>query len=815
MSLRDRWAHAGLLSLGAGALVVACYILGGRVWAIAALVYLLAVVLPGAVVYLVLHQRFRGGKAAILEAIFFSNVIGLSLLEGSAWVLARSGLFTFEGTLALVTACVISVSLVFRTTLRQLIRAGVGGALAVSKVEVWYLGALSILATVFLVPLLLVLRGGSLVGSDTAVFSLVGTVTANTGSWPILSHVWQPFATQEVIAPGLPMLYAVLSATTATNGIYFTTPLLVVPFILTPLGLFLLVSRVTATRWVAYAIPLAWMVASFGGVSLFYNTFITSALSGFYPDSTFSLVAYVAVLIGLFDLLKGRDALWFETVLFAFAFLLVALDNQLTLVLLIPGVLVVGILLLFRRGIRWTLVRLGAVLIPILIALPPYLYQRPTRLSPALSGSTVFTWSDLFSLSWKSVLVNLGQWGEVALILVLAAGGLATFLLVRPKGREARALPAYILMLGLLVGISFYLAFTPVGIEYLGVNDTRFCEFVGLPSVPAIGYLMGWLAGAKLPRPKFSTTAVAVTLATLLVVSSLGGAAANWNSATSRDQSAYLFANDLRAAGNWLATHAPPGSVIAADGNGGNLAINPVRNFAQHPMIVRPRTVLYAAVYLSAPPTNLPYYYANLVMTDPTLDNAMAAYRNLSIDFYLFQVGFSDRQISAFDVLPYFSLVYSNPQVAIFELDPLGGSPGFIPATSYCNASPLVEEIDIGQAAYSWAFSIPTGPNAVSSSTSNGTAFDGSNVSYCLDLPTAGNYSIYVHRYTYNTTEYLRVSENGTALGAIYCTTAGSGFCTPLNATLAKGSQSLRFTFEGTVGVADPIDYLVVAPERG
>lgn len=814
-ALRDRRAVASLSAVITGAIVVACYASGGPVWAIAALIYLLAGTLPGTIVYLVLRERFHGGRPELLETVFFSNMIGLGLLEGSAWILARSGIFSFEATLALVASCVLLVSVVFRSSLRQLIRGDPERVLPVSAKDAWYLGALSILGAAFLLPLLLLLRNGSLVGSDTAVFSLVGTVTAHTGAWPTLSQVWQPFAAQEVVAPGIPMLYAVFSAGTATNGIYFTVPLLLVPFILTPLGLYLLTKRVTTNRWIAYAIPLAWMVACYGGDSLFYNTFITSALSGFSPDSTFSLAAYVAALIALFDLLKGRDALWFESALLAGAVLVVALDNQLTLVLLAPAVLFVGVLLLGRRGVRWTLARLGVVLTPILVALPPYLYQRPAQISPVLSGSTRFAWADLLAVNWSMVLSILGEWGEVGLVLVLAAGGVAVFLLLRPGTRGARALPAYVLMLALLAGVAFYLAFTPIGGEFLGVNLTRFSEFVGIPAAPAIAYLLGSFAGIKLPRPRVSTTVVTVALVGLLVVSSIGGASTNWDSATSRGQSSYLFTTDLRAAGDWLSTHAPAGSVIAADGNGGNLAINPIRNFAGHPMIVRPRTALYSSVYLAARPTNLPYYYANLVMTDPTLGNAIAAYQNVSINFYLFQVGFSDRQIAAFALLPYFPLVYSNPQVAIFELAPSGGVPGFIPATSYCGASPLVDPMDIGSLAYSWAFSMPAGPNAVGTNTSNGTAFAGSSVSYCLDVPATGNYTIYVHRYTYQTGEYLRVSDNGTALGTAPCGTVGPDLCAPFNATLAQGSQTLRLTFEGTVSTVGPIDYLVVVPERG
>jgi hypothetical protein len=208
------------------------------------------------------------------------------------------------------------------------------------------------------------------------------------------------------------------------------------------------------------------------------------------------------------------------------------------------------------------------------------------------------------------------------------------------------------------------------------------------------------------------------------------------------------------------------------------------------------------------PPYNLPYYYANLVITAPTEANALAADRALSIQYYFFQAPFGDPQIQAFSLLPYFSLVYSNPQIFVFEFT--GGTPlGFIPAVAYCSASPGIVPV-YKYNAYSAANGVPAMPNSVSSSAGNGPV--GLNVSYCLNVPAAGNYTIDAHRIIFQPTEYLEVGVNGHAVGTIRFSSLGPALGTPLATTLPAGNVTLTFTFAGTVRYVGPMDYVVVAP---
>jgi hypothetical protein len=814
MVVRKRRTQLAILVTTLAGAVSAAAVAGGSIWGVAVTVYLLVGLFPGAVVYLSCRAQFGGNKPGILEAVFFSNVLGIALLEGVAWILARSGVFSLLSTLALAAVIVAVALIVLRRGAARVISSGLAELVEVSWPEIGYGVALLGIALALLVPLLLLLREGYLIGADTTQFSLLGTLTATTGAWPNVSTVWQPFASNAV-GPGLSMIYAVLVSATGVRGIYFAVPLALIPIVLTPLGLYVLIRRFTASWVVSFGVPLAWMVSADGVNTLFYNNLLFAGAIGYYPDSLLSLFAYVAAIVVLVDLLRGEGPLWTETILLAAAVLLVVLDNELTLFFLLLPLVGLGVLILWRRRLRWTAVRLGAVAAPSIICLPPYLYAvgSSTSISPLASGRASLSWSAIAHVDWAEVLHLLGFWGEVGLVVGLGGAGLAVLSMVRPSGRRRElGTPLAIVVLAAVGVLGFLLTFTPVGQTLIGPPPVRLIEFVGLPLAPVVAYLLAWPSRIRLPR--IARAGVTVAVVAFLVASSAGGVSTAWKAETSLSGPAYVFTPEMKDAAEWISTHAPAGAVIAVDVNGGNNALAVMRDFTGHPVIVRPRSTLYASIIDSPSPTNLSAYYSNLVMTAPTLANAEAAYRTLALEYYVFQYGYSARQIEAFSLLAYLPEVYENSQVAVFAYEGpgAGGAPGFIPATAFCAASAGVVPVDIGGKAYSVAYSIPSGLNAISSSTKAGAAFNGSTVEYCLNIPAAGNYTVYVHRYTYQTSEYLEVSIDNRTIGVARPTSEGPNVGTPVAATLSSGTIRLSLTFEGTVGYADPIDYLVVTP---
>jgi len=178
----------------------------------------------------------------------------------------------------------------------------------------------------------------------------------------------------------------------------------------------------------------------------------------------------------------------------------------------------------------------------------------------------------------------------------------------------------------------------------------------------------------------------------------------------------------------------------------------------------------------------------------------------------VFQPGFSSRQIEAFSLLPYFALVYSNSQVDIFEY--VGGTaPGFTPAVSFSSSSEAIVRAYSTQA-YSYASSdppLPATPDWVASApNTSGEPWD---VNYSLTIPTAGNYTLYLHGYVHTTLQYASVSIGGPALGQVYFLSEGATLGTPLTMTLPAGPINLELSFVGIgLGYMNPVDYLVLVP---
>jgi len=159
------------------------------------------------------------------------------------------------------------------------------------------------------------------------------------------------------------------------------------------------------------------------------------------------------------------------------------------------------------------------------------------------------------------------------------------------------------------------------------------------------------------------------------------------------------------------------------------------------------------------------------------------------------------------------SLVYSNPGVDIFQYTGSNGGSSFLfQATDYDKASNGIQAQYSGYGALNASVSFPSFPNAVSSNAPSGASFDGNYTAYLTEIQQAGNYSIYLHRDVNQASEYLLVSINGITKGAVFFTGQGWNFGSTLSAYLPVGQVELTLTFEGTVGWADPVDYIVVVP---
>lgn len=817
--LSKRIVAAGLAVVAA--ILVISYVLGGAYGEIAALVYLLGILIPGGAVYGALSVRLREGKTGLLDAVFFSNLVGLALLIGASWLLARSGVFSLAGVAGL-EGLAVAVALAF--SWRHLVRVwrkGLGDRFAVTREEAVYLGLIAAFGTAMMAPVLVLFAQGFLVGGDTPIFAYVASVTAHTGAWPNLSQIWYPYASQGAMAPGAPMIYAVFSAAEGGGVVMpLTTPLSIVPVVLLPIGLCLLLRRFSDRMLVVYVLPVVWMACGSG--QLFPNSLFAGVSSGVFPDFIWSLPAFVAALIVLTDFLCGKGSQWWEVFLLASSILLVSLLNQLTFLFLAVAIILFGIQILWVRGVRWALLRAAASVVPSVVLFPLYFvpsYARST--SPAASGGPPITWGVATSFSWDGLLKQFAPLlPSITVFIVALALGIVLYREIRALTAARRGAPPLpprgVVVLTAIGAIAVYLTFTQVGANLLGINSGRFIEFNGLVWLPVVGFALDWLlklglpkaATSRLPRlgRKAVAPAVALLVALLLVSSAVVGVQANLNSEQQLSGPQDLFTPNMLAAADWLAGHAPPGAILVADENSGNGALEAIRDYSGHELVSRPRDVLYESIYQTPYPANLSYYYANLVMTSPTTANAAAASAALGMDYYIFQIGFSDDEIQAFSLLPYFDLVYSNPQIDVFEY--VGGSTiGFVPAVSYCSASPSITATHT-RGAYDDPFGLPNAPNSVSST--NNSPPPTTNVSYCLHAPSSGNYTLYVHRIVLKTVEFLNVSVNGQPQGDVYFSTLGPSLGSPLNLSLSGGNVTLTLSFEDTLRWIDPVDYLVV-----
>lgn len=796
-----------ILLVLSGLAVLTAYVFGGQVGGLATLVYLTAVALPGSVLYLAVETRFGREKLGIAEAFLFSNLLGLALSSGSAWILARASVFSVPGTLAIEAAVVAgAVGLSIREW-RVLLREGLQSRFAVDIREVAFLGTIGTLAVVLLLPLLRIYSQGLLISGDTATYSLVGDVVARTGAWPSLSQVLMPYTPQSTTAPGLPMLYALFANTTGSISITIAGPFELLSVVLLPVALYLLILRFCRSALLAYALATVWLVSATTYGQMFYNYLLAASYANIYPDQFLSLVAFLAALFLLVDLLRGHGGQWAAVILLASAVLVGTMFNQLTFFFMAVVILLFGVPLLFVRGVGWTLRRAIVVALPTAVLLPSYLLPANLGSTTATAQAAPISLGAFLTVDWTKVDTQLGLLGTIAILLVVIAGGWAAVLAFRrPRGPGSPAPPRGLFALIALGFLGFYLSITGVGYHVFGANDTRFYEYVGLAWVPVVAYALDNLRRIRLPR--LGAKPAAIAAASLLLVAGAVGITANERAASALADSALVSSSDVRTAGEWLAAHAPPSAVVAGDANAGPGALQPLRDYSGLRMVVRPEYDLYDAIHLVPSPANLSVYYANLVMTSPTASNASAASDALSMDYYVFQVGRSALQIAAFSALPYFRLVYANPGIDIFQY--VGGSgPGFIPAIAYADASPAITR-SFSIHAYAYAVSMPHALNMVTST--NDTNGDNATATYSVQIATSGSYTLNVHQYVYQSSEYLNVFVGAQYAGSIHYNATGPQFGAPVSLTLPAGANRLTFQFEGTVGSLDPVDYLVLSP---
>ncbi len=815
-----RWPRWLVLALiGVLAALAVGWGLGGPAGAAGIGMYLGLILVPGLIVLALLAARFRPTIPGPIETVVYANLLGIGLLIAVGWTLARFGAYQFLAAAGLEVLLVLVAVAVARRAAQRVAHRLLQGSLPWDRAELLYLAGTFAIGVCVVLPVLLSQASGFLVADDTATFAAVANHLVSTGSWNSAVQLFPglPAGPNNVQFdnPGPIVFYAAFAAATGVNAIYLAGPLYLLPAVLSSLAMFLLLRRFCRSSIVCYALPLLWLLGCETGTTLFYNNLTDAVYYGIIPDAVLALVGYLVTVGLLVDLGRERGSGWYEIAVIAAAVLVVAQMDQLTCLMLAVAFVGLGLWVLVRRGWKWSLPRLAVVLAPTLLTIPPYLL--PSILSsrsPAVYSGGTLRAQSLIQVQWDQIPTVIGALGLV--LVGLAVLGLLAALLRR--GALQRKSPALddVVVLGvfaLLALLGFYLTFSAVGTDLLGISSSRFLEYGGLALVPlaAVGIDRAALVAR---RNRVGRRATGVAL--LAIVLAVGAASAGTSYAIVGQStgSASAFTPTIMQAATWLADHAPPNVTIVADGMGGNQALIPISDFVPNPFFDRPQFTLENAI--TAPPIGTagnPYAALNAVMQYPTLANAERAWTNFSMEYYVYQVGYSNAQIAAFSHLPYFQLVFSNSQVYIFQF--VGGSgPGFIPATSDVALSSQLSAVYFADS-YSWAFGLPRTPNAIGSLYANGSAIDGSTITYALSIPAAGNYTLLVHRYMYQPSEYLNVLVNGAAVGSVYFSSTGPTFGTELNLTLAPGSDLLTLVAEGTVSYFDPVDYLVVALAGG
>ncbi|MCL4324902.1 MAG: hypothetical protein M1144_05525 [Candidatus Thermoplasmatota archaeon] len=807
-----RWIRNGALL--AAALLIGGFVVAGWAGLLGFAVYLCAIVLPGGFVYALLANRLRPEKPRLIEAVFYSHLLGLGLVIGAGWTLARWGAFSLAGTFLLEALVVALVGVGGRREFSAITRTLREGGISLDRECLAYLGIVVGLATAVIIPVLIVQSHGFLVADDTAVFARAANALLRTGDWTKAVQIFPflpPAAANTAFGnPAISILYAVFAGSAGVNAIYVAGPLYTLLLVLPTLGLYLLVGRFTKHPLLTYALPVLWMLGFWSDKAIFFNNSLVASYYGIIPDAVLSLTGYVAVLVLLTDLLRGTGKQSYELSLLSVGLFLGIMGDPLTFVLIAIAFVFFGIWMLHARGVRWSIPRLLAPLVLTAVLLPPYLVPSyAVGASNGLSGGMHLTWRTLLIYNWTGME---GFYDSLDLFgVVLSVFAVAKVLLSKIPLRGRKPFSYHvegILPFGLLTAAGLYLVFNPLVASLLGVTFGRFVEYVGISMVPLVAFGLDRLLRPRVPRPRLGKVA-AVLVVILIGTCGAVSVQQNLQSAAMASQTQSLFNADMMAAAEWLQAHGTPGSTVVVDSMAGNQAPLPMQDFADLTFMYRPQYDLYNSIYNPPiPSVGNPYFFLNRAIEYPTQTNVTAAWQVFAMKYYVFQVGYSDTEIQVFSHLPYVQRVYSNAVVEVFGYTG-GSAPGFVPAISYFDASPNLTTAYFGSA-YSVAYGLPHVPNSVQSLTTDG-AVDGSFLSYGLKNISAGNYSLTVHRYTYQTSEYLKVSVNGAYVGSVDFLALGPNFSTSVSFPLVSGNDTVTLTLEGTVGYMDPIDFFVVS----
>ncbi len=797
-----------------GVLLVTGWVLAGAPGAIGVAVYLFAVLLPGVILYAILLHRLGGERSHLVETVFYANLLGLGLAIGTGWALAKYGLFSPLATFLLEAAAVGLISVWGSSSLRALWIELREGKLSTRPESMAYVGVVTGIAVAMLTPVLLLQSHGYLVSDDTAVFAHSANVLLSTGDW---TRAVQIFPGLPAVAantafgnPAISVLYALFAGAAGINAIFVAGPLYLLLLVVPTLGMYLLVSRYTKHSLLAYSLPLLWMLGFWNDKSLFFNNSLVASYYGIIPDAVLSLTGYVGVLVLFTDLTRGSGRQWREVVLLGVALLLGILSDPLTFVLLAVALPLFGIWVLHARGWRWSLPRFAVALAPTLLLLPPYLIPTyAVGASNGLSGGMHLGWATLVEFYWSTLTNFYTSLDLIGIIVSVFAVFKVLWSKVPFRGRKPYSYHVEgLLPLGLLTAAGFYFTFNPLLPALLGVTFGRFFEYIGISMVPLVAFGLDRMLRPRVPRPRLGKVATAL-VGVLIITCGVVNVQQNLQSTGQLTGSKSLFDPQMMAAAEWLRTNATPGTTVIVDTMSGNQAPLAMQDFVDLTFMYRPQYDLLSSIYNPPiPGTGNPYFYLNQAIEYPSNANLTAAWRAFAMKYYVYQVGYSDTEIQTFSHLPNVRLVYSNPSIEIFEY--VGGAaPGFIPAVAYSSISPNLYTAYFS-GAYSVGYGLPHVPNVVES-LNTGPSVNGSTISYEVHNMTAGNYSFVVHRYTFQTSEYIKVSVNGVYVGNVYQATLGPNFSSSVDFFLPSGNSTITLTLEGTVGYMDPIDYVVVS----
>lgn len=802
------------------ALALSEILLGGAVAGELA-VYLFLIFTPGELLLESLLIKYRKRPLSILATTLYANLVGLGLAEMTGWTLARSDFFSIPLFAILEWLIVVGVLLYCWGDIRVALRCPPSNLIEFRQNDGVYLALLTTLGVLNIAPLLLLFNKGLFIGADTPSYVDIGWRIYLTGGWPNLGQVLWPYASPTYVAPGSPVIYALFSAPVGHYSPEIATPLSLFALVLTPIAVYLLICRFTGSNILRYGLPIVWVLAASTPSAFFNNNLIISVAAGSHPDVVLLQPILVTTLVLLVDLLRGRSNQWFEVALLSVFVAGSVLLSQLMVIVLLPTLIFFGAEILQRRGSRWCFPRLALVSIPLIIAWP--LYLLPSLLagaSPGVSHQSILSiqeWEVIPSLLLTNDGVPLG------FLLLLILLGLSLVVSQGPIYRNVRKFLSTTRGLTQFILLTFtflYLAFSGVGNDFLGINYARFLPFASLFTLPPLAVLLDRLLHLDLkqapgfvrPSPHRAQLVALfppLFIVVLLVAAGFGGLQQNIEQESELASPSTVMSPEILNASDWIRANVPATAPIAVDGNGGNNeAVAPLGPFSGHPMIKRPRNLL--ASVLSLPyPQNVSYELVNREMTDPSAESTALSV-GAGIDYYVFQTGYSDRQIAAFSDLPYFRLAFSNSQISIFEYK---NSPavGFVPATDYCASSSSIASV-FSLKAYSYAASSPPFPKTPNWVTSTNNTVTGPLVlKYCLDSATAGTYRLFVNRFVEQTSENVNISVNGVATGTIYFSTLGLSMGTPLEISVPTGPFSLTLTMDDTVGAMDPIDYLIIS----